>query len=91
MKLPRRTFMPTATLKALERGEHIETRLSSFSSTVVDGKILITIGLEPEVWALVAALLQREGSTHSRMLLESLVAGLEYLAEENDDNSDCAN
>jgi hypothetical protein len=83
--------MPTATLKALERGEHIETRLSCFGSKVVDGKILITIGMEPVMWALVAALLQREGSPQSRMLLESLVAGLEYLAEENDDDSDCAN
>jgi hypothetical protein len=88
----RKTFMPDATLKALERGEHIEMRLSSFGVKVVDNKVLVTIGMEPELWALLAALLSREGSAQSRMLIESIVAGFEYLAEtDDDDDSDCAN
>lgn len=100
MKPFRKTFMPDSTLKALEQGKQIEMRLSSFGTRIVDDKLLITIGMEPEMWVFLAALLKREGSIQASAFVESLVAGFEYLAEawqdddldpDDDDHPDCAN
>lgn len=80
--------MPDATLAAIERGEKISLRLSSFGTRVVDGKVLITVGMEPDLWILLASLLQREGSDHAKSLVAALVSGFEFLAEADEEDDD---
>jgi len=98
--MKRKTFMPDAALKAIERGEQVETRLSSFGVKLVDDTVLVTIGMEAEMWLLLAGLLRREGSTQATAFVESIAAGFAYLAEawedddpnsDTNDSPDCAN